>query len=47
VSAGLDPARAFPSPKGFVEEKDKDTNDSPNDTIDTNEPASAGDTGRG
>jgi hypothetical protein len=47
VSAGLDPARAFPSPKGFVEEKVEGTSDSPNDTIDTNEPVGSGDTGRG
>ena len=44
VAGGLDPARAFPKPKGFVEEKVEDTNDSPNDT---NEPVGAGDTDRG
>jgi hypothetical protein len=47
VAAGLDPARAFPKPRGYEEDKVEDTNDSPNDTIDTNEPVGAGDTGRG
>jgi hypothetical protein len=47
VAGGLDPARAFPKPKGYEDDKVEDKNDSPNDTIDTKEPVGAGEIGRG